>query len=73
MIKSNRKCGPGKMRIGSFELFADRWPWQWDRKIGWWDRFGGGWRWKLGIDIASTTIIVNLIWGSIGLRWKKRK
>lgn len=28
------------------------------------DRFGGGWRWKLGVQVGGSrkTVIVNLIW-----------
>lgn len=26
-----------------------------------WGRFGGGWNWKLGIDVGGTTVIVNLL------------
>jgi len=26
-----------------------------------WGRFGGGWNWKLGFQIGSTTLIVSLL------------
>jgi hypothetical protein len=47
----------------------DRWPWQNYPTTGW-SRFGGGWKYKLGVDIGSGTIIINLILGMIRIDWK---
>lgn len=54
---------------------ASRWPWQ---GYGWGGtsdivtaplasgaRFGGGWKWKLGIDCGGSTVILNLVFGMI--------
>ncbi len=30
-----------------------------------WGRFGGGWDWKLGIQIGGSTIIISLLVGEI--------
>lgn len=40
----------------------DKWGWG---KVSRFARFGGGWDYKLGIDIGSNTIIINLIIGNI--------
>lgn len=66
------------MKIGRIEITASRWPWQ---GYGWrphkngkgpkamlnpgGDRFGGGWTYKLGIDIGGRTILLNLLFGII--------
>ncbi len=70
------------MKIGKFTIKADRWPWQ---GYGWGlsektkaplnsmgARFGGGWRYKLGIDIGGSTVIINLVFGMIRIS-KDRK
>lgn len=40
-----------------------RWEFSYRRKSSknLWGRFGGGWNWKLGIDIGGSTIILNLL------------
>lgn len=59
------------MKIKSIEIRAQRWPWQEGpgHRIALFNpkgaRFGGGWNYKLGIDIGGSTIILNLIWGMI--------
>lgn len=74
------------MRIGAYEIKADRWPWQgW----GWFPhklrrkspgfaplnasgaRFGGGWRYKLGIQIGGSTVIIDLLFGSIRINRRR--
>lgn len=58
-----------------------RWPWQ--RGYDWRGmtgctaplnaggaRFGGGWRYKLGVDIGSRSILINLIFGIVRITRK---
>jgi hypothetical protein len=33
-------------------------------------RFGGGWDYKLGIDIGGSCVIINLVWGLIRINFK---
>lgn len=47
-------------------------------KYGWnpykdagWGRFGGGWKWKLGIMAGGSTLIVEWIFGSTRICWNK--
>ncbi len=53
-----------KLKIG-----FKRWPWQGGdfsaplNPSG--ARFGGGWKYKLGIDIGSSCIVLNLVWGMV--------
>jgi hypothetical protein len=35
-----------------------------------WDRFGGGWRYKLGIAVGGSTVVINLVFGSIRINFK---
>ena len=58
-----------------------RWPWQEDYN---WSgttkfallnngaRFGGGWKYKLGIDVGGKTILIHLLFGSIRISWHKK-
>lgn len=74
------------------EFSADRWPWQkgysWrgmaDRgaplnpgKNGWSARFGGGWKYRLGISYASgdygRTLMIDLLFGYVKIRYNKIK
>lgn len=70
------------MKIGRYTIKADRWPWQ---GYGWRKgggksaplnggnaRFGGGWHWKLGISIGGSTIIIDLLFGSIRISRLRR-
>lgn len=66
------------MRIGRIEVKALRWPWH---GYGWLphrngkgpvallnpagSRFGGGWNWKLGISVGESTVLIDLLFGSI--------
>lgn len=69
------------MRIGKIQIDvkASRWPWQ--PGYNWRGmensraplnaggaRFGGGWRYKLGVDVGGSTVIVNLIFGMVRIR-----
>lgn len=51
------------------KIKAQRWPWQGPVNPVW-ERFGGGWKYKFGIDIGTNTIIINLIWGLIRISRK---
>ncbi len=64
------------IRIGRISIAAQRWPWQ--AGYNWRGmsslraplnpagaRFGGGWRYKVGIDIGGRTIILNLLLGML--------
>jgi hypothetical protein len=68
------------LRLGNLIIRAERWPWQ---GYGWGPtggftapgnrsgaRFGGGWRWKLGIAIGGTTVLVDLLFGVLTFRWE---
>ncbi len=35
-------------------------------------RFGGGWDWKLGVMIGGTSIILELIFGSVRITLKSK-
>jgi hypothetical protein len=72
------------MKLGKLHVVATRWPWQ---GYGWFPhrngqgpaaplnasgaRFGGGWRWKLGISVGGTTVLVDLLFGMVSIRWAK--
>lgn len=40
-----------------------------------WGRFGGGWQWRLGIDIGRSAhgAVVNLLVGYVRLRWLPKR
>jgi len=64
------------MRLGVLEIKASRWPWQ---GYGWFStknnpkallnasgaRFGGGWKWCLGVRIGGSTMMFDLLFGII--------
>ena len=65
------------MKIGRVTINASRWPWQ---GYGWSStggptallnrsgaRFGGGWRWKLGISIGDSSLMFELLFGIISV------
>lgn len=70
------------MRIGKLDITASRFPWQ---GYGWFPhkngkgptallngsgaRFGGGWKYKLGVSIGGTTVMVDLLFGTLSIRW----
>jgi hypothetical protein len=35
-------------------------------------RFGGGWKWCLGVEVGSTTVLLNLIWGYLRIDRRNR-
>lgn len=69
------------------KIIFSRWPWQgygWfphktKNKIAiaplnpYGSRFGGGWNYKLGIAIGGRTIIIDLLFGSIRIEFKREK
>ena len=76
------------MKIGKYTIKAERWPWQgWGwrphlnrihspgyaplNSTG--ARFGGGWRYKLGIAVGGTTIYVDLLFGSVRISRERRQ
>lgn len=79
----------GVLRLGRLRITADRWPWQacvphWShvgktpKRYGWglvpgMARFGGGWDWKLGLSISTSTVIVDLLFGSIRICLKSKE
>ena len=50
-----RKFAIGKLRI----VYNRR------SKKNLWGRFGGGWNWKIGVDVGGSTVIINLFVCSI--------
>lgn len=64
-----------KFTIGKLTITLSRWPWQKFNAHGMLNpagaRFGGGWKYKLGIDVGGTTVILNLIWGMIRFSYDK--
>lgn len=66
------------MKIWKYEITASRFPWQ---GYGWFPhkngkgptaplnpdsaRFGGGWNWKLGISTGGTTVLLDLLFGTV--------
>lgn len=71
------------MKIGKFEITASRFPWQ---GYGWFPhkngkgpkamlnpsgaRFGGGWNWKVGVSVGGTTVLIDLLVGTIRISKK---
>ena len=45
----------------------------WRSKKNLWGRFGGGWNWIVGVEIGSTTTIVNLLVFSLRFYVKPRE
>jgi len=70
------------MKIGRIEIKASRWPWQgagWFPHRQPWHpgraplnscgaRFGGGWKYKFGISIGGSTILIDLLFGSLRIQ-----
>jgi hypothetical protein len=72
------------MIIGKIEIIGSRWPWQagynWRGMItspalfnAGGARFGAGWKYKLGISVGSSTLMIDLIFGIISFRKAKKK
>jgi len=38
-----------------------------------WGRFGGGWNWKLGVQIGGATVLINLLICSLRISIRKRE
>lgn len=87
MVRYMRKAhGTKGFKIGRFRVKASRWPWQgygWfphktGNRIGCAPlnptgaRFGGGWNYKLGISIGGSTVIVDLLFGSLWISREER-
>ena len=51
------------------KVTLERWSWRSRPPLG---RFGGGWSWKIGIQGGSTSVIVDLLFGQIAIRWGRR-
>lgn len=67
-------------KIGRLHIRASRWP---NQGYGWFPhkngrgpvsplngsgaRFGGGWNYKLGIDIGSGSVLLNLAFGTVSI------
>ena len=66
---------------------ADAWPWQtgydWrgqtnndaplnDLGNGRGARFGAGWNWKLGISVGHNSMMVDLLFGTIWIFWRRK-
>ena len=62
------------MKIGKIDIKASRWPWQKGNYAAPLNpagaRFGGGWKYRFGVDVGSTTVMLNLIWGMVRISWK---
>jgi len=56
------------LRIGRFEV-----RYNWRSKKNLWGRFGGGWNWQLGIQIARTCIILNCLIFMLRFYWRRPK
>lgn len=66
------------MKIGRIEITASRFPWQ---GYGWFPhkngkgptamlnssgaRFGAGWKYKLGISVGGSTVLIDLLFGIV--------
>lgn len=68
------------MKLGRYIIKASRWPWQgW----GWFphkngkgqkallnasgSRFGAGWNYRLGISIGGSTVMIDLLFGTVSI------
>lgn len=57
------------------------WPWQIRESDGSWGwghpgghgRFGGGWRWKLGIQWGGSQCVFDLVFGYVRVSWDKKR
>lgn len=44
---------------------------EWRRVHKCWGRFGGGWNWKVGVQVGGRTILIELLVCSVSLSWVK--
>ena len=74
------------MKLGRLTVKASRFPWQ---GYGWFPhkngrgptaplnaggaRFGGGWTYKLGLSVGGTTLMLDLLFGTVSLRWEPKQ
>jgi len=49
------------------EAVGTRYGWRGTPGMG---RFGGGWNWKLGIDVGGSSCILNLLVGTVRITWR---
>lgn len=66
------------MKVWKYEITASRFPWQ---GYGWFphkngkgptamlnpqgSRFGAGWNYKLGVSVGGTTLLIDLLFGTV--------
>ena len=55
-----------RLSIGRLEIVFN-----WRSRHNLWGRFGGGWQWVVGIEVGSTTVILNLLICSLRFSVKK--
>ncbi len=74
------------MKLGKIEITASRFPWQ---GYGWFPhkngkgptamlnpggaRFGAGWNWKLGVSVGGSTILIDLLIGTVRISRARAK
>lgn len=69
-----------KLSFGRLEISFSRWPGQtgpWGCKLGWFNggplgRFGGGWKYKLGVCVGGSGVLFDLLFGSIYISWGRK-
>jgi hypothetical protein len=66
------------MQIGRLTIRAARWPGQqgftWKKHpYGGMGRFGGGWRFKLGMAVGTSSLMLELGIGILTFGWKKKE
>jgi hypothetical protein len=77
------------MKIGKYKITASRWPWQkgynWHGSLssaplnprnlttGASPRFGGGWKYSIGVNIGGKTVMLNLLFGSLRITVSRGK
>lgn len=74
-VKQGERVG---FQIGRLQVTASRWPWQpgydWRGTHHYAPlnaggaRFGGGWRYKLGVEVGGTSVMFNLLYGIVTVR-----
>lgn len=47
---------------------GEKWGWS-NKALGGMGRFGGGWRWKLGLEGGTRSVNVYLIWAMLQITW----
>jgi hypothetical protein len=54
--------------MGSIKVTFERWG---KYRSGYLGRFGGGWKYKLGVAVGGDTVIIDLLFGSIRIERRK--